>query len=257
MRRILPFCYSLLAYAAFLASFAAMVAATTGFERFGIRAIDGAPTQKGATAAAIDLALILAFGVQHSVMARERFKAVLNRWLPPVLERSSYVLASALALGAIVRWWSPIAGTLWTVDGQVATWAFRGVSFMGYALVVASSYTFDHFELFGLKQGWAAAQGRACKAPEFRVPALYRLVRHPMMLGILVGVWAAPRMSWGHVLFAAAMTAYIRVGVVFEERGMARRFGDVYARYRAEVPALLPWPRPSRPRANLKPRSAS
>ena len=257
MRRILPFCYSLLAYAAFLASFAAMVAATTGFERFGIRAIDGAPTQNGATAAAIDLALILAFGVQHSVMARERFKAVLNRWLPPVLERSTYVLASALALGAIVRWWSPIAGTLWTVDGPVATWAFRGVSFMGYALVVASSYTFDHFELFGLKQGWAAAHRRACKAPEFRVPALYRLVRHPMMLGILVGVWAAPRMTWGHVLFAAAMTAYIRVGVVFEERGMARRFGDVYARYRAEVPALLPWPRPSRPRANLKPRSAS
>lgn len=244
MRRLLSLSYALLAYAAFLASFGAMLLATLGLERFGVRAIDGAPTRSPVLAAAIDFGLILAFAVQHSVMAREGFKRALQRFVPPILERSTFVLASALALGAIVAGWSPIGGTLWSLDGEAA-WVLRGTSLAGYALVVASTFAFDHFELFGLKQGWSAARGRECDEPAFRTPALYRLVRHPMMLGILIAVWATPRMTWGHVLFAAAMTAYILVGVAFEERAMARRFGDVYARYRSEVPALLPWPRPS------------
>jgi protein-S-isoprenylcysteine O-methyltransferase Ste14 len=106
----------------------------------------------------------------------------------------------------------------------------------GFGLVVVASFAFDHFGLFGLRQG---------RRPEFRTPALYRIVRHPMMLGVLVGVWAAPRMTIGHVVFAASLTAYIMIGVYFEERSLLRELGESYARYRAEVPMVLPWPRPS------------
>ena len=244
MNRVFHLFYAVVSYLAFLASFLAMMAATLGIDRFGVRAIDGPPRHAPVTAAVIDLGLIAAFGLQHSVMARRGFKAALGRWLPSSVERNTFVLASALAVAAIVLGWSPIAGRVWSFDGLGARWALHGLSLLGYALTVASSFAIDHFELFGLKQGWAAVKGGTCEAPAFRVPLLYRWVRHPMQLGILIAVWAAPRMSWGHVLFATALTGYIFVGLAFEERDLVRRFGDQYARYRAAVPALLPWPRP-------------
>src|SRR5262249_8352096 len=95
------------------------------------------------------------------------------------------------------------------------------------------SHAIDHFELFGLKR---AAH------PTFRTPGPYRVVRHPMMLGTLVGVWAAPHMTIGHGVFAASMTVYILIGVHFEERALLRDLGERYVQYRAEVPMLFPWP---------------
>jgi protein-S-isoprenylcysteine O-methyltransferase Ste14 len=237
MKRILSTAYALVAYVAFLGSFAALVIASTGLLPAIVPAVDGPPRQGAGLALAVDLALVLAFGVQHSVMAREGFKRRLTRVVPPHLERSTFVLVSAVCTAAIAFCWAPVGGDVWTVQGGTSlALALQGVALAGFGLVVVASFAFDHFGLFGLAQG-----GR----PAFRTPALYRVVRHPMMLGILVGVWAAPHMTIGHAVFGASMTAYILVGVHFEERSLLRELGESYARYRAEVPMLLPWPRPS------------
>jgi methanethiol S-methyltransferase len=238
MKKVIYNGYALVAYVAFLASFTALVLASTGLLPAIVRGVDALPRQGGGAALAVDLALVLAFGVQHSVMAREGFKRALTRVVPEPLERSTFVLVSALFTAAIALGWAPIGGDVWAMsaDGGVA-FAVQGVAVAGFGLVVVASFAIDHFGLFGLKQGGGAA---------FRAPAIYRVVRHPMMLGILIGVWAAPRMTIGHLVFAASMTGYILVGVHFEERSLLRELGESYARYRAEVPMLLPWPRPSR-----------
>jgi protein-S-isoprenylcysteine O-methyltransferase Ste14 len=235
MKSVLSSAYAFAAYVAFLASFNALVLASTGLLPAIVPAVDGAPRQGAGPALAIDLALVLAFGAQHTVMARGAFKRLLARVVPEPLERSTFVLASALCAAAIAFWWAPIGGDAWAVRGAPLALAVQAIAFAGYGLVVVASFAFDHFGLFGLKQG-----GR----PAFRTPGLYRVVRHPMMLGFLIGAWAAPRMTVGHVVFAASLTAYVLVGVHFEERSLLRDLGESYARYRSEVPMLLPWPRP-------------
>jgi protein-S-isoprenylcysteine O-methyltransferase Ste14 len=235
MKTVLCTAYALVAYVAFLGSFTALVLASTGLMPAIVPAVDAAPRQGVGLAMAVDLALVLAFGVQHTVMAREGFKRRLARVVPQRLERSTFVLVSALCAAAIAFWWAPVGGDVWAVQGGTGlALALQGIALAGFGLVVLASFAFDHFGLFGLKLG---------QRPEFRTPALYRVVRHPMMLGILVGVWAAPHMTMGHVVFASSLTAYILVGVHFEERSLLRELGESYARYRAEVPMLLPWPR--------------
>jgi protein-S-isoprenylcysteine O-methyltransferase Ste14 len=233
MNEILSPAYALVAYLAFVGSFVALVLASMGLAPALVPALDGAPRCGAPLAIAIDLGLVLLFGVQHSVMARAGFKRAFARVLPPRFERSTYVLVSAACVSAIAFGWAPIGGDLWAAPGAGARFALQGLSLAGWGLALASSYAIDHFELFGLK--------RAARSV-FRTPGPYRIVRHPMMLGILVGVWAAPRMTGGHAVFAASMTAYILVGVHFEERALLRDLGERYVRYRAEVPMLVPWP---------------
>jgi protein-S-isoprenylcysteine O-methyltransferase Ste14 len=237
MKKILSLAYALVAYLAFTGSFVALVLAATGLWPALVPPIDSAPRCDAPLALAIDLGLVLVFGVQHSVMARAGFKRAFARVLPAHLERSTYVLASAACVSAIALGWAPIGGDVWAARGPSASYALQGLSLAGCGFAVASSYAFDHFELFGLK--------RAANAT-FRAPGPYRIVRHPMMLGTLVGVWAAPHMTIGHAVFAASMTVYILIGVHFEERALLRDLGERYAHYRAEVPMLFPWPRARR-----------
>ncbi len=225
--------YRVLAYLAFVGSFTALILASTGFGL--VPAIDGTARLGVPAALGVDLALAMLFAVQHTIMARPSFKQAFARVLPQSGERSTFVLASSLCVAAIAFGWAPIEGDLWHLRGTAGA-VVTAVSLAGFGLAGASTFAFDHFELFGLR----AARGE----PRFSVPLLYRLVRHPMMLGILLGIWAAPRMTIGHLVFAGALTAYVLVGVRYEERDLERVFGDDYAHYRAEVPSLLPWPRP-------------
>ncbi len=234
--------YGILAYLAFLASFGALVLAVTGLAPALVPPVDAAPRLAWPVALAADLGLVAALGVQHSVMARAAWKAAFGRVLPRRVERSTFVLASSAAVGGMALLWAPIGGDLWRAAGPVSL-ALRLAALAGFGLAGAATFAFDHLELFGLRQ--VLSRSEPSPAP-FRVPALYRAVRHPMMLGILVGVWATPRMTVGHLVLAAGLTAYVLVGLAFEERDLLRAFGERYAAYRAQVPMLLPWPRRTR-----------
>lgn len=202
------------------------------------RTVDGRLRVSTVSAVVVDLGLLGLFAVQHSVMARQQVKAWLRRRVPERLERTTYVLATNVCLVLLLGLWQPFGGRVWHLDGvaAVALWSLCGA---GWLLAIASTYAVDHLELTGLRQaGWA--RPREAVATGLQVGGLHAVVRHPLMTGLLVAFWATPRMSASHLLFAAASTGYIALGVHFEERDLRRTFGAEYDEYAARVPALVP-----------------
>jgi len=235
--RLLILSYGLASYAVFLLS------TSYGLGFFGNtlvpKTIDVGGTSRWSEAVVVDLLLIGLFAVQHSVMARPMFKRWWATVLPASCQRSTYVLLSSLVLVLLFWQWRPIPAPVWTFDG-VAAWLLVGTYWFGWLLVIASTYMIDHFDLVGLRQTVAALRGREAPGQLFRTPLLYKVVRHPLMLGFLVVFWATPEMTVGHLLFAVAITIYILVGLQFEERDLISEFGTTYQQYRQRVPMLLP-----------------
>jgi protein-S-isoprenylcysteine O-methyltransferase Ste14 len=210
------------------------------------KAIDSGAAGPVGEALVVNTLLLGLFAVQHSVMARKRFKRWWTQVVPPAVERSTYVLASSLALALLVWQWRPIPQTVWATRDPALALALEAVFWLGLALVLLATFLINHFELFGLRQVFLRLAGRELPAPEFRAPLLYRWVRHPLYLGFVLGSWAAPVMSVGHLLFAVATTGYILVGIWFEERDLIEQFGARYRADRAQVGMLLPSVRVSR-----------
>lgn len=248
MSRLLTLLYGVAAYAVFLATFLYAVAFVAGF---GVpKHIDnGAPTARP-LAIAIDAALLALFALQHSVMARPAFKRWWMRFVPPPMERSTFVLASSLALVVLYWQWRPLPAVVWNVEAPFARGALWALCAVGWLLVLTSTFLINHFDLFGLRQSWRHARGRGPSPEEpFVTRAFYRIVRHPIMLGFLVAFWATPTMTVGHLLFALMTTGYILFAVkLLEERDLVAQFGDTYRDYQRRVPMLLPLPMPARDR---------
>ena len=235
--RLLILFYAIASYAVFLVSFLYIV----GFVGNCIvpKSIDaGVPVNLG-EAIAVNLLLLGMFAVQHSVMARPAFKLWWARMLPAACMRSTYVLLSSLLLLLLFWQWRPIPIPIWRIDG-VAAGLLTGFQWLGWLTVLASTFMIDHFDLSGLRQGYSALRGAEAPEPSFKTPLLYRIVRHPLMLGLLLAFWSTPEMSAGHLLFAIVNTAYILVGLQFEERDLIAQFGTTYQQYRRRVPMLLP-----------------
>ena len=236
MKRLLVLAFGGFAYLGFVA----VVVAAVGFVSGGFgRGIDDPPTASVPAALAINLGLLALFGVSHSVMARAAFKQRWTKLVGQAAERSVYVLCTNVVLALMFREWRALPQPLWQVADPVLRTAIWALAAAGALLAVASTFLTDHFDLFGLRHVWLYFRGRPYTPVPFKQHALYRVVRHPMMLGILVCFWATPDLSVGHALFAAGMTAYIAVGIAFEERDLARRLGDDYRRYQRTVPGDL------------------
>jgi protein-S-isoprenylcysteine O-methyltransferase Ste14 len=237
--RLLGVVYGGLCYLIFLAAFLYAV----GFvgNLLVPKSIDSGPEASLAEALPVNLLLLGLFAVQHSVMARPGFKRWWTRLVPPPVERSTYVLASSLLLALLYWQWRPMPQPVWEVQQPVVAAALWGLFVAGWLTVLISTFLIDHFDLFGLRQVYLFAAGKAYSPPPFRTPALYRVVRHPIMLGFVIAFWAAPVMTWGRLLFAGMTTAYIVVGIRLEERDLRSAFGSVYDKYREQVSMLVPW----------------
>jgi protein-S-isoprenylcysteine O-methyltransferase Ste14 len=193
----------------------------------------------------INLMLIALFGVQHSVMARPKFKTWLHNYVAEPFERSTYLIASCIPLLLLLAYWQPMTGVIWVSHSSVATLFGYGLAGLGWFLVVLSTFLINHFDLFGLRQVYFYTKGEPCPPISFETPLLYRLVRHPMQLGVVLGVWCSATMTMGHLVLASGMTVYILIGVYFEERDLVNAFGERYRSYQLSVPKLLPWMFPS------------
>ncbi|MEM6990953.1 MAG: hypothetical protein AAF721_10660 [Myxococcota bacterium] len=214
-------------------------------------AVDDPATRPWYSALAIDFGLVIGWGVQHSAMARPRFKRWLTRYVPQHAERVTYCLASGVTLAAVCLLWQPIDGVIWSVGAGVWATALTTASLAGWVFLLAATFAIDHFELFGISQVMRAFLGRPEPEAKFTERLMYRVVRHPIQTGVLVGVWFTPHMTVSHLLFAATMTLYIHVGLYFEERALLREFGDAYAEYMRRVPKLIPGARLLRARSVL------
>lgn len=228
-----------LCYLAFFAAFLYLIGFVAGFEALPTHVDKGLSAPAGA-AALVDLALIALFGLQHSIMARPAFKARWTRIVPPPLERGVYCLASALCLVALFVFWHPIAGTVWSVDDPAGRMALWVLFFLGWGILFVATHLISHWELFGLAQAWRHYRGTEPPLQQFRTPLFYRWVRHPIYSGFLLAFWAAPEMSYGHLLLAAGFSFYIFVGIAYEERDLMTHFGDTYAAYRRRTGAVVP-----------------
>lgn len=235
--RVLILLYAIVSYALFTISFLYSI----GFVGNHVvpKSIDTGPPANPGEAVIVNMLLMSLFAIQHSVMARTAFKRWSATFLPAACQRSTYVLLSSLVLLLLFWQWRPILTPIWQVSGPMA-WLLIGVHWLGWLIAFASTHMIDHFDLFGLRQAFFAWRGAEMPNQSFRTPLLYKIVRHPLMLGLLLAYWATPEMTSGHLLFALANTAYILVALQFEERDLIAEFGATYQDYRRRVPMLVP-----------------
>ena len=204
------------------------------------RSIDDAVAASPIQAVIVNVSLLTLFALQHSVMARPAFKRWWTRYVPPSVERSTYVVLASACLALLFWQWRSIDVVVWDARPEPARIALAALSLTGWAIVLASTFMIDHFELFGLKQVLSTWRSKSKAGEGFRTVLLYRVVRHPLMLGFLIAFWATPTMTAGHLLFAAVTTGYILVALRLEERDLVDDLGEDYTRYRQQVPMLLP-----------------
>jgi protein-S-isoprenylcysteine O-methyltransferase Ste14 len=239
MGRFIAFLYGLAAYLVFFVTFLYAIGFVSGL--VVPKTIDTGTIVPMMEALLVNILLMSLFAAQHSVMARRQFKEWWTQYVPKSVERSTYVLLASLALILLVWQWRPNPTVVWQVTDPQITMAIIGLSFVGWLLVLTSTFLINHFELFGLHQVANNLAGRPMPAPRFRTPLFYNLVRHPIYLGFIIAFWAAPTMTIGHLLFAAVTTAYIIVGTLLEEHDLIEMFGDEYRHYRERVSMLIPW----------------
>jgi protein-S-isoprenylcysteine O-methyltransferase Ste14 len=238
-KRISIFLYGLVSYAVFLATFLYALGFVGNF--VVPRTLDSTPGDSFALSLLVDLGLLTLFALQHSVMARPAFKQWMTRVVPEPAERSTYVLASSLALIAMFACWQPLGGDVWTVTNATGRGLLWGAFAFGWLLVLVSTFLINHFDLFGLRQIWLQLMDRPYTAIGFRTPGPYRLVRHPLYVGWLFAFWATPTMTVSHLVFAVATTGYILVAIQLEERDLVKHLGGAYREYRDRVPMLIPF----------------
>lgn len=238
MKRVLVFAYGLLCYLVFLAVFVYLAGFVGSY--FVPHSLDSPADGALWVALLVNAGLVLLFGLQHSIMARPAFKKWWTQFVPESMERSTYVLFSSLALIVLLYFWRPMGGTLWNVTDPAARIAIQAVSAGGWGIVLLSTFLINHFDLFGLRQVWLYLLGKPYTKLHFKLPLLYRFVRHPLYLGFMIAFWATPTMTVAHLLFAVGMSAYILVAIRFEERDLVDHHGQSYEDYRKEVPMLVP-----------------
>lgn len=237
VRRLVLLTYGIVCYTLSLAAFLYTFGFLGGF--LTPTRLDGPRQGSLATSLVVNGALLALFALQHSGMARPRFKRWLTRFVPEPAERSTYVLLSSAALFVLFWQWQPLGGVVWEISGEGARVAILAAYVAGWLIVLATTFLIDHFDLFGLRQVWLAFRGVAYAPLRFATPGPYRLVRHPLYVGWFIVFWAAPTMTAAHLLFAVGMTAYILAAIPWEERDLIAAHRE-YAAYREEVPMFLP-----------------
>ncbi len=238
MKKSLVLIYGIINY--LLGSSALVVFIAFTFNLFIPFTIDSGAEGNVFVALAVNLGLIVLFGLQHSIMARGKFKQWLSRHIPEAAERSTFMLATAIVVLALCVAWQPMTQVIWQVQNEVLYYSLLAIGLSGWAMVLYSTFLINHFDLFGLRQVWLYFLGREYTHLPFKVSSLYKYVRHPIMTGVFIGIWVTPVMTVGHLVMALGMSVYVAIGVYHEEKDLIRVFGDRYLSYMKSTAKFFP-----------------
>jgi len=239
MGRFIGFLFGIFSYAVFVVTFLYAIGFVANF--YVPKTIDSGTEEGLIHSVVINLLFLSLFALQHSVMARPAFKRWLTGFISPAVERSLYVLLSSLALLLLFWFWQPMTTIIWKIEIQWLAYVITGIYLLGWLVVFLSTFMINHFELFGLQQIYANLKNKTAKSPKFQTNHLYKLCRHPIMLGFVIAFWAAPTMTVGHMLFTVVTTLYIIIAVKYlEEKDLKNIIGPQYEAYQKNVPMLIP-----------------
>ena len=241
MGRVLAFVYGIVSYVIFFVTFLYAIGFVGNF--IVPKSIDSGEPTLFSQALLINVLLLGLFAIQHSVMARPAFKRWWTQFVPQPVERSTYVLLASLALILLFWQWRPMTDVVWNVENPVGRYILWAIFFLGWVTVLVGTCLINHFDLFGLRQVYLYQRGEEYTNLTFRTPFLYKIVRHPIMLGFIIAFWSTPTMTIGHLIFAIVTTAYIVIAIQLEERDILRIHGTAYEEYRKQVSMLLPIPK--------------
>jgi protein-S-isoprenylcysteine O-methyltransferase Ste14 len=241
MGRILAFVYGVVSYVIFFVTFLYAI----GFvgNLFVPKSIDSGELAPFSQALLVNALLLGLFAIQHSVMARPGFKHWWTKFVPKPIERSTYVLLASLVLLVLFWQWRAMTDVVWNVENTFGSYILWAMFLLGWATVLVGTTLINHSDLFGLRQVSLYRRGEEYTELGFRTPFLYKIVRHPIMLGFIIAFWATPRMTVGHLIFAIGTTAYILIAIQLEERDIVNAHGATYEEYRKEVAMILPIPK--------------
>lgn len=200
-----------------------------------------------ASAVLINLGILILWSIQHSGMARKSWKQKTKNIIPEHLQRSIYVLISGILCIGIVFAWQPLPGQVWRAsEGSALQYFLYAGFFLGIGVLLFSTFLINHFQLFGLQQTFFKMLGKTEKVAQFKDTILYKIVRHPIYLGFMMIIWFVPSMSMTHFALSIGFTAYIYLGIYFEEKDLVAEYGQKYLEYRKRIPALIPFVKVSR-----------
>ncbi len=239
-KNYMRFVYSLVCYIAGVASLTYLIFFVN--DLFLAKTVNSlVETRSWTEAVPMNLLALALFGLQHSIMARRSYKKWITRFIHPSMERSTYVLSTALVIAVMCYLWVPSGEVIWQFDSEVTVFAIRGFAFIGWTLLFIASFMLNHFELFGLSQTFNPMIGKTQPEAHFKTPGIYKIIRHPIQTGVLIGMWSVPLSTTSHFMFASGMTLYIAVGLYFEEIDLIRDFGTAYLDYMKRVKRLIPF----------------
>lgn len=239
MKRILFFIYGVVSYS--VGVFALLYLIAFLGDLFVPKTIDGIPMMSTWKAIGINLFLILLFGVQHSVMARPAFKKRWTKIISPVIERSTYVLFTFLALITLFYFWQPLGGEVWNVSSDSYLYnILYGMFFLGWVILFLATFLINHFDLFGLRQVYLNLIGKEYTPLVFKERGFYKSVRHPIYSGLLLGMWCTPHMTVSHLFLAVLWTVYVFYAIGLEERDLINEWGEKYQEYKNRTGGVFP-----------------
>lgn len=243
MGKILAILYGVFNYLMFLATFLYLIAFVGNFDNlpYVTKTIDSGEAGPLGYSLIVNIALIGLFASTHTIMARPWFKKHWVKIIPKSIERSTYVLVSNACLIILFIYWQPIPELVWQTTNSTWIYVLWAVFLGGYGIVVLSTFLINHFELFGLTHVYANFMGTKIPSYKFVQPLLYKMVRHPLYFGFILGFWSTPMMSAGHLLFATLLTAQILVSIPYEEKDIEAELGDPYKDYVKRTPMLFPF----------------